>query len=65
MPDKPPVRHFLNRKTKIVWEVADVATLKRLLADPVTYEEVKEIKAEPPGGMTSEEPPGIIKGGKK
>ena len=35
------VRSFKNKKTGVVWEVADPATLKRVLEDPQTYEEVK------------------------
>lgn len=35
------VRSFRNKKTGVVWEVADPATLKRVLEDPGTYEEVK------------------------
>ena len=42
--EKAPPRKFLNKKTGVTWEVADPATLKRVLGDPGTYE---EIKAEP------------------
>lgn len=60
----PPVRHFLNKKTKIVWEVADEATLKRLLADPINYEEAKVLADPVSVAAVPEEPPGA-KGGKK
>lgn len=40
------VRSFKNKKTGVVWEVADPATLKRVLADPQAYEEVKDKKPE-------------------
>ena len=34
-------RIFRNKKTGVVWEVADPATLKRVTEDPQAYEEVK------------------------
>lgn len=34
-------RHFRNKKTGVVWEVADPATLKRVTEDPQAYEEIK------------------------
>ncbi len=37
-------RSFKNKKTGVVWEVADPATLKRVLDDPQTYEEIKQEK---------------------
>ena len=40
--EKMPVRSFKNLKTGVVWEVADQATLKRVLADTATYEEIKQ-----------------------
>ena len=39
--EKPAVRIFKNKKTGVTWEVADPATLKRVLGDPGSYEEVK------------------------
>ena len=33
-------RIFRNKKTGVSWEVADPATLKRVLADTATYEEI-------------------------
>lgn len=38
------VRSFRNKATGVVWEVADPATLKRVLDDPQTYEEIKPEK---------------------
>jgi hypothetical protein len=35
------VRTFRNKKTGVVWEVADPATIKRVIDDPQSYEEVK------------------------
>jgi hypothetical protein len=41
--EKPAAaRLFQNKKTGVVWEVADPATLKRVLDDPQTYEEIKQ-----------------------
>jgi hypothetical protein len=34
-------RQFKNKRTGVVWEVADPATLKRILESPLDYEEVK------------------------
>lgn len=45
--EKTAARLFQNKKTGVVWEVADQATLKRVLDDPQSYEEIKpEKKAE-------------------
>lgn len=43
--EKPSAaRLFKNKNTSVVWEVADPATLKRVLDDPQTYEEIKQEK---------------------
>jgi hypothetical protein len=37
-----------NKKQNTIWDITDPTHLKRLLADPGSYEEVKaEVKAEP------------------
>ena len=40
--EKAPPRLFRNKTTGVTWEVADPATLKRVLDDPQTYEEIKQ-----------------------
>ena len=46
--EKPSAaRLFKNKNTSVVWEVADPATLKRVLDDPQTYEEVKQEQKKP------------------
>jgi|GEM_PF-6695519 len=42
--EKAPARLFRNKATGVIWEVADPATLKRVLDDPQTYEEIKQEK---------------------
>ena len=42
--EKLAARLFLNKTTGVTWEVADPATLKRVLDDPQTYEEIKQEK---------------------
>ncbi|OPX80425.1 MAG: hypothetical protein A4E45_00045 [Methanosaeta sp. PtaB.Bin039] len=38
-------RQFVNKKTGVTWEVGDPVTLKRMLDDPTSYEEVKPEKS--------------------
>jgi hypothetical protein len=46
--EKPAAaRLFQNKKTGVVWEVADPATLKRVLEDTATYEEIKGEQKKP------------------
>ncbi len=40
--EKLAARLFRNKTTGVTWEVADPATLKRVLDDPQTYEEIKQ-----------------------
>jgi hypothetical protein len=40
-------RQFKNTRTGAVWEVADPATLKRVLESPLDYEEVNLKEAKP------------------
>jgi len=45
--EKLAARLFRNKTTGVTWEVADPATLKRVLDDPQTYEEVKQEQKKP------------------
>lgn len=45
--EKLAARLFRNKITGVTWEVADQATLKRVLDDPQTYEEVKQEQKKP------------------
>lgn len=45
--EKTPAKIFKNKKTGVVWEVADPATLKRVLADTAAYEEIKPEQISP------------------
>ncbi len=42
--EKLAARLFRNKITGVTWEVADPATLKRVLDDPQSYEEIKSEK---------------------
>lgn len=54
--EKMPVRSFKNKKTGVVWEVADPATLKRVLADTATYEEILPEQKKPEDPKTPGKP---------